>query len=92
MSTGEIVAIVEDRFLDDPIYKLPDGSGKDDGGVGVGVGTRATAGQPAADPAFADENATLVRSTEARSVSGRREMDGGAVSYTHLTLPTIRLV
>lgn len=57
MSTGEIVAIVEDRCLDDSIYKHPDGNGGGD----VGVSSGAAAGHPSADPTFASENLTLVR-------------------------------
>lgn len=61
MSTGEIVAIVEDRCLDDPIYKHPDG----DGNIGVVVDRGGAAGHPPADPALAIENVTLVSKTEA---------------------------
>lgn len=63
MSTGEIVAIVEDRCLDDPIYKHADGNGSGDVAIGatVGVGRGAAAGHPPADPALANENVTLVR-------------------------------
>lgn len=71
MSTGEIVAIVEDRCLDDPIYKRPDGDG--DGDVGVGSG--AAAARHPADPAFASGTVTLVK-MEACCVSGRWKMGG----------------
>lgn len=65
MSTGEIVAIVEDRCLDDPIYKHPDGDGNSDGNIGVVVDRGGAAGHPPADPALTIENVTLVSKTEA---------------------------
>ena len=81
MSTGDIVAIVEDRCLDDPIYKRPDGNSEGDSGgvvgVGVGVGSGAAAGHPPADPALApNETATLVRRGGWSRVwcQGRREL------------------
>lgn len=68
MSTGEIVAIVEDRCLDDPIYKHPDGDG--DGGAGSG----AAAARPPLDPACAGGTLTMVR---LYSGTGRWEMGDG---------------
>lgn len=86
MSTGEIVAIVEDRCLDDPIYRYqhPDGA---DGEVGVGV--RGGAGAAAAtihpaDPACASGTITLVRGKNnrrrrVRYCIGKTENDAGMV-------------
>lgn len=72
MSTGEIVAIVEDRCLDDSIFKHADANGEGGVGVSVGVGSGAAAGQPPADPALASETVTLVRRSHVRY----REDDG----------------